>query len=164
MQLQTRRHDDGDISRWVGFSIGPQSFALPIHCVREVNPSARYEAVPGAPRFVLGVAALRGRIVTVIDLHGRLQIERPAGREQDQLHCLIVVESAGEMLALRVDAIGELYSLPSSLIKKPPAVAIPGTDDAVCGFVSRMVDERSHMLSLLSLDPLIDAVAPACLH
>jgi chemotaxis signal transduction protein len=164
MQLQTRRHDDGDISRWVGFSIGPQSFALPIHCVREVNPSARYEAVPGAPRFVLGVAALRGRIVTVIDLHGRLQIERPAEREQDQLHCLIVVESAGEMLALRVDAIGELYSLPSSLIKKPPTVAIPGTDDAVCGFVSRMADERRNMLSLLALDPLIDAVLPACLH
>ncbi|MDZ4077924.1 chemotaxis protein CheW [Hydrocarboniphaga sp.] len=163
MQQQTRRHDDGDISRWVGFSIGEQSFALPIHCVREVNPSARYEAVPGAPRFVLGVAALRGRIVTVIDLHGRLQIERPADRARDPAHCLIVVESAGEMLALRVDAIGELYSLPSSLIKKPPAVAMPGTDDAVCGFVSRAAGER-HMLSLLALDPLIDAVVPACVH
>lgn len=162
MQQPARRRDDGEISRWVGFRIGTQSFALPIGCVREVVPSARYEAVPGAPRFVLGVAALRGRIVPVIDLHGRLQIERCAARLADRLHCLIVVESAGEMLALRVDAIGELYSLPSSLIRKPPPVSMPGTDDAVCGMVSRRVDEQQQMLSLLALDALVDAVMPAC--
>jgi purine-binding chemotaxis protein CheW len=158
MQFPARRRDDGDISRWVGFAIGEQSFALPIECVREVNPSATYEAVPGAPDLVLGVAALRGRIVTVIDLHGRLQIPRSAERETDVVHCLIVVESGGETMALRVDAIGELYSLPVSAIKKPPTVTVPGTDDSVCGMV---VSRNQSMLSLLALGPLIDAVNPA---
>jgi chemotaxis signal transduction protein len=111
-----------DISRWVGFEVASQAFALRIGCVREVVPVASVDPVPGAPRFVLGVAALRGRIVSVLDLHGRLQIETPQRLGDAGQHCLIVVESGGEALALRVDRIGQLYALERESIKPPPTV------------------------------------------
>ncbi|WP_428312355.1 chemotaxis protein CheW [Hydrocarboniphaga sp.] len=143
-------------SRWVGFEIASQAFALRIGCVREVVLSASVDPVPGAPRLVLGVAALRGRIVSVLDLHGRLQIEPPprdAGSGDG--HCLIVVESAGEPLALRVDRIGQLYSLEGEHIKPPPRVAAPGVDEAVTGHVA--FDDS--LLTLLDLDALVDPIA-----
>jgi purine-binding chemotaxis protein CheW len=143
-------------SRWVGFEIARQAFALRIGCVREVVLSASVDPVPGAPRLVLGVAALRGRIVSVLDLHGRLQIDEPprdAGNGGGQ--CLIVVESAGEPLALRVDRIGQLYSLEGEHIKRPPRVAAPGVDDAVSGHV--VFDDS--LLTLLDLDALVDPIA-----
>lgn len=145
-----------DISRWVGFEIASQAFALRIGCVREVVLSASIDAVPGAPRFVLGVAALRGRIVSVLDLHGRLQIgEPPRGSDAAHRSCLIVVESAGEPLALRVDRIGQLYSLDGERIKPPPQVAAPGADRAVSGHV--VFDDS--LLTLLDLDALVDPIA-----
>lgn len=152
--------DSGQRSRWVGFTLSGQSFALPIGCVREVNPAASYVEVPGAPGLVLGVAALRGRLITVIDMHGRLQVERDARPGSAGLHCLIVVESGGEMMALCVDGISQLYSFESTQIKAPPAVNHPGTDEAVCG----MVSAGAGMLSLLALEPLVDAVGTSCLH
>lgn len=142
-------------SRWVGFEIASQAFALQIGCVREVVPSACVDAVPGAPRLVLGVAALRGRIVSVLDLHGRLQLDAPPGTGGSEVQCLIVVESAGEPLALRVDRIGQLYSLERERIKPAPVVAVPGTDGAVCGHV--VFDDS--LLTLLDLDALVDPLA-----
>lgn len=147
-----RQAPASEISRWVGFEVAQQAFALRIGCVREVVPEASIDAVPGAPRFVLGVSALRGRIVSVLDLHGRLQVEgQGVGGDQN---CLIVVESAGEVLALRVDRIGQLYSLQREAIKPPPTVAVPGTDNAVSGHV--VFDDS--LLTLLDLDALVDAI------
>ncbi|WP_299697394.1 chemotaxis protein CheW [Hydrocarboniphaga sp.] len=145
-----------DISRWVGFEIARQAFALRIGCVREVVLSASIDAVPGAPRFVLGVAALRGRIVSVLDLHGRLQIERlPCDDDAGSGQCLIVVESAGEPMALRVDRIGQLYSLEGARIRLPPQVAAPGADGAVSGHVVF----GDSLLTLLDLDALVDPIS-----
>ena len=150
-----RGQPHSDISRWVGFEVASQAFALRIGCVREVVPVASVDPVPGAPRFVLGVAALRGRIVSVLDLHGRLQIEEPKRHGDAGQHCLIVVESAGEALALRVDRIGQLYSLERDSIKPPPTVAVPGTDGAVSGHVVF----GDSLLTLLDLDALVDTIA-----
>jgi purine-binding chemotaxis protein CheW len=144
-----------DISRWVGFEVASQAFALRIDTVREVVPSASIDPVPGAPLHVLGVAALRGRIVSVLDLHGRLQIDAPPRDASASGACLIVVESSGETLALRVDRIGQLYAIEREHIKAPPKVAVPGTDDAVSGHV--VVDES--LLTLLDLDALVDPIA-----
>lgn len=155
--LAPRGNAQHDISRWVGFEIASQAFALRIGCVREVVTAASIDAVPGAPRFVLGVSALRGRIVSVLDLHGRLQIADPAPARGADPQCLIVVESAGETLALRVDRIGQLYALERERIRPPPVVAAPGTDGAVSGHV--VFDDA--LLTLLDLDALVDTIADA---
>lgn len=154
MSTSVSTQAQAEISRWVGFELASQAFALRIGCVREVVPSASFEPVPGAPAFVLGVSALRGRIVPVIDLHGRLQIN--ATTSQAQAACLIVVEVAGESLALRVDRIGQLYALENHRIKPPPAVAVPGTDGAVSGMV--VFDDS--LLSLLDINALVDPIGP----
>jgi len=144
-----------EISRWVGFELASQAFALRIGCVREVVPSASFEPVPGAPPFVLGVSALRGRILPVIDLHGRLQIDSAMAINKAS-NCLIVVDVAGESLALRVDRIGQLYAFEAGRIKTAPSVSAPGTDDAVSGMV--VFDDS--MLSLLDVNALVDPIGP----
>lgn len=53
------------------FELAGQPFAVAIAVVREVMPGLEVTPVPGAPGCVLGVGAVRGRIVPVVDA-GRL--------------------------------------------------------------------------------------------
>lgn len=128
-----RRVQDQRQSRWVGFELGVQRYAVPIEGVREVLAHADIEPVPGAPMDVLGVTNLRGRIVTVLELSRRLGLGLPAAAGS----CIVVVEHQGEPVALRVDRIAELYAVADNAIHAPPQVARNGGHPAVRGVVSR---------------------------
>jgi len=131
--LPLRRSTDERVTRWVSFELGEQRYALRIEQVREVLSHAEIEPVPGASPSILGVTNLRGRIVTVIDVHFELGLRRATGGSS----CIVVVEHDGEPVALRVDRISELYAVADSVIKPPPAVARNGSHRAVCGVLSR---------------------------
>ena len=47
----------------VGFRIGRETFALPIHTVREIIRVPEITCVPDGPEYVEGVINLRGRII-----------------------------------------------------------------------------------------------------
>lgn len=148
--LQARKPQSGPIQVWVGFELGGQRYAVDIRRVREVLSQVVIEQVPGAPRLVVGVINLRGRIVTVFDLHCRLGVQRDAG-DVDQ-GCVIVVEVDGEPIALRVDRITELCNLQESAIRPAPRIT-PGVEHAV---VAGMVRRGDDLLTLLELDVVIN--------
>lgn len=64
-------------------------FVLPILSVREILEPPVVTRVPMAPAWFLGLANLRGQILPVIDLIGRLNIER---RQPAQRPVLVVVD------------------------------------------------------------------------
>lgn len=70
-----------------------------------------------APRWIVGLFSLRGRIVPVADL--RLRFGHPARRYSpgDQV---VVLESDGRLLGLIVDEVIEVIDLPGESIQPPP--------------------------------------------
>jgi purine-binding chemotaxis protein CheW len=146
-----RRKSDAPSARWVGFELNGQGFGVKIEQVREVLLSATIEPVPSSPPLVLGVINLRGRIVTVLDLHMCLGLMR----ESDAETRVIIIDFEGEPLALRVDRISDLCAVSDKAIKPAPATAKGGANAAVCGVVSR----DHSMLTLLDLDKLLKAMA-----
>jgi purine-binding chemotaxis protein CheW len=145
--LPKRRAEDTRISRWVGFELNGQKFAISIDQVREVLASATVEPVPGSPALILGVINLRGRIVAVLDLRQRLNL--PPCTEAEG--CVIIVELEGEPVALRVDRIAELCNVADAAVKAAPVAANSGSHEAVCGFVSR----EDGLLTLLDVGQLL---------
>lgn len=155
MKLSTARKtdDEGPRSRWVGFELSGQPYALPIEDVREVLNHCQVEPVPGSPATILGVANLRGRIAAVVDVRGRLGMARGEGGE------CIVVDYHGEPVALRVDRITGLHHIADSRVKPAPRLSKSERDTAVSGVVSR---EHS-LLTLLDVPGLlgrIEGLAP----
>lgn len=67
--------------------------------VREIIPSRPVTRLPGSPPWVLGLLNLRGTVVTVIDLAGRLGLGPGAAQS------VIVVEAGGKTVGVRVDAV-----------------------------------------------------------
>ena len=57
-----------EVRRVILFQACDEWFALPIGYVREVQPLERVTRVPNAPRAVLGILNIRGRVVGLLDL------------------------------------------------------------------------------------------------
>jgi len=97
-----------NLTEYVTAMIGGQLFGLPIQGVQDVFMPERLTRVPLAPPEIAGVLNLRGRIVTLIDMRGRLGLDK---RDNGAASMAIGVESRGESYGLLIDSVGEVLKL-----------------------------------------------------
>ncbi|HET7798101.1 MAG TPA: chemotaxis protein CheW [Nevskia sp.] len=153
--MNLRRAQD-DSSRWVTFELAGQLYGLEILKVQEVLADTEIESVPGAPRQILGVANLRGSIVTILDLRLRLGL---TPRPLETPVCCVVVDGHGESVGLRVDRVVDVRRIADSAIKRAPATG-GNTQSGVLGVVTR----PGEMLTLLNADDMVATlVGPSAL-
>jgi len=103
---------------FVTFDISGQLFGIPITRVQDILTPDTIAAVPGGPAEVRGLINLRGRIVTVIDVHTLLSLK--GSRDGIRGMC-ITVESRGESYTLLVDSVGDVTTVPGELRDHNPA-------------------------------------------
>lgn len=107
-----------EVRRVILFQACDEWFALPIAYVREVQPLERVTRVPNAPRAVLGILNIRGRVLTLFGLAECLEI--PVGSTP----CThVVVLDLGEpelRMGVAVQAIGGVRRIPVSAVEPPP--------------------------------------------
>ena len=107
-----------DKEQLVTMMIEDQMFGVPILQLQHIVEPRLITPVPLAPSAIAGVMNLRGRIVTVIDLHRCLGVET---KEDDHRGMGITVEYMGDLYTLLVDSIGDVRDLPRRDYEKPPA-------------------------------------------
>ncbi|MFN2433291.1 MAG: chemotaxis protein CheW [Gemmatimonadota bacterium] len=71
---------------------------LPLGAVRELVPGSTLAPLPGAPRELLGLAAVRGEVLPVLSL-------APCAVPESHSGCLAVVEAAGVRFALALEEV-----------------------------------------------------------
>ncbi len=69
---RSRRKNEPN-KNFVGFFVGEVGYAFPIADVREIIHPLDVSPLPDAPETVLGVANVRGELVTVVDLRERFR-------------------------------------------------------------------------------------------
>ena len=105
--------------QYLMFTLGSETFACPIHSIREIIECPAMTAIPLSPAFLRGVINLRGAVVPVIDLSVRLGMDPIDGVEQN----VIVVVSVGNITAgLLVDAVSDILTVSQDEIQPPPDV------------------------------------------
>ena len=90
---------------WLVFRLGENSFGLPIADIREVMRVGPITRVPQAPFAVTGVTDLRGRVIPVVDLGARFDLEAVEVDEQSRI---VVVDAEGRLIGLLVDAVDRM--------------------------------------------------------
>src|SRR4051812_39357837 len=97
----------GATDEYVTVMVGDQIFGLPIDRVHDVFIASSVTGVPLAPREIVGLLNLRGRVVTAMCLRRRLGLpDTESGCEM-----AIGLEHQGESYGVLVDQVGEVMKL-----------------------------------------------------
>lgn len=101
---------------YVVFGLGERTLALPLSAVEAVERPGRFTAVPFAAPWLRGVTAVRGTVLSVVDL-GRFSGGEPAGLTPSAR--LLVTRSGNTKAALLVDRVGAIAAQPNVEILDP---------------------------------------------
>lgn len=116
------RKDPGEIREFVTIMVGDQLCGIDVLKVRDVLRPQKITKVPLASREVAGLLNLRGRIVTAINLRGRLGLEVSDAADDGMS---VVIERRGELYSLAVDSVGEVLRLSADAFERNPATLDP---------------------------------------
>lgn len=93
---------------------GGEVYGFPLSSVREILVPPPIAEVPRAPTPVLGVVAVRGQIVTLVDLPRMLSLET---EHADEYGRVLLVDNGEELIGVAVDRVVQVYRLEPSQIE-----------------------------------------------
>jgi purine-binding chemotaxis protein CheW len=152
---------DSHSSEYVTLYLGDQMFGLPIDQVHDVFIASQIACVPLAPREIVGLLNLRGRVVTALSLRARLGMREldkapvsggEAGDEPAARDMAIGIEHHGEAYALMVDRIGEVMRLKSETFESNPI----HLDPAWIGLSTGVHRLDGQLLVILDVNAVLD--------
>jgi purine-binding chemotaxis protein CheW len=150
-----------DNRQFLAFSLGGDSFAIPVEQIREIIEYAQLTTIPGLPTFLRGLINLRGTVVPVLDLQVRL------GKDATQVQrrtCIVIVEVEQEeeriALGILVDAVSEVITLAPEKVEPPPSFGVDLRSDFISGILN--LDKRFvvslDLHNVLSIDELASLI------
>lgn len=115
----------GKSEKYLTFNLAGEQYGLEILKVKEIIGLMAITRVPRIPDFVRGVINLRGKVIPIIDLRNKFDIEPTEDTEQT---CIIVVEIIQENLSLQmgivVDSVSEVLDINEDTVEETPTFGI----------------------------------------
>jgi purine-binding chemotaxis protein CheW len=146
-----RSGDAGRRTEYLAFGLAGETFAVQIAHVAEILKPPPVTEVPRAPRNVLGVISVRGKLVTVLDLRRRFRLaEAPMDR---RTRILLADAGTGEQIGLLVDEVMQVWRLAVDEIE--PAHVLGGDQPAHIAGVGRPAEAHGDTLILIDLRPIL---------
>ena len=133
-----------EILQLVSFNIGTEEFGVDILKVQEINRMVDITKVPRSPDFVEGIINLRGKVIPIIDIRKRFNMELA---EHDKNTRIVVVDIDGQVMGMVVDSVSEVLRIPASTIEPPPEVVSSIDSDYIRG-VAKLEDRLLIYLDL----------------
>ena len=117
--------------RGLSFIIDDELYAVDVTLVQNVARKLAITPVPSAPREVLGIANLKGRVITVLSLMRILDSKKPCDAE-NYINTIIFKSDSGNenQMGLAVEKPGNLIDIDTDDIKPPPVT--PGIEGNFC--------------------------------
>ena len=103
---------------YLTFIVADEEYGLEILKVREIIGMMEITKVPRTPHFVEGVINLRGKVIAVVDIRCKFELERVAATDET---CIIVVEVNGTEIGLIVDRVSEVRHIEQGNIEDAPS-------------------------------------------
>lgn len=134
-------------SELIAFRIGDQEFCVNIMAVREIRGWTPATAMPHSPSYMIGVINLRGAVLPIIDLSGRLGMKPvdPTAR-----HVIIVAQVRRKTVGLLVDAVSDILTVSEDDIQPTPEIS----SDLQRQFASGILSIEKRMICLIELEAL----------
>lgn len=105
--------------KYLIFTLADCSYGISILSVNEIIGLLDITPIPKSPRFLKGIVNLRGKVIPVVDLRLKLEMQE---KHYDERTCIIIVnadERQNEQVGLIVDMVSEVFYVPDSNIEPP---------------------------------------------
>jgi len=116
--------EPGGVLEILAFTLGAERWAIDTSLVLAVVPFTTVSRLPGAPAFLVGLAAVRGVPVPVVDLGRCLGVPRPGITD---LARIVVLGEGMPELGLVVDAVDAVATISRAQLR-PPEEAMAAHD------------------------------------
>ncbi len=120
--------------KYLTFSLAKEEYGISILKVKEIIGMMQITTVPRTPSFVKGVINLRGKVIPVVDLRLKFEMEEIAYTERT---CIIVVEialGAGSIqMGIVVDSVSEVLNIKAADMEETPAFGSKLDTDYILG-------------------------------
>jgi purine-binding chemotaxis protein CheW len=142
------KNDSNELLQLVSFKIGNEEFGINILMVQEIIKTVQITKIPNAPVFVEGIINLRGKVIPVIDLRVKLNLEK---KNQDKDTRIIVLEINSKTIGFIVDEVNEVLRIPKSITEPPPDM-VTGLNSEFITAVGKL-DDR--LITLIDLEKVL---------
>lgn len=132
----------------VSFKLGAEEFGIDIMNVHEILKIVKITSVPNAPQFVEGIIELRDKVIPVLDLRLKLNLDK---REINNFTRIIVTEINGVSAGFIVDSVDEVLRI-SQNISEPPPELVRGVDSE---FISVVCKLENRLILLLDFNKIL---------
>ncbi|HEY8355859.1 MAG TPA: chemotaxis protein CheW [Ramlibacter sp.] len=152
MQLQTQSANPGSGApppEFLTIRLGSEGYGIEILKVQEIRGYEAPTAIANAPAFIKGVVNLRGVIVPILDLRIKFRMEQAA---YDEFTVVIILNVAGRVVGVVVDAVSDVLTLPADAVRATPEFASAAFDTKYITGLG-VVDDQ--MLILLDIEKLM---------
>lgn len=132
------------------FVIAGEQYAVDIERIVEIVTPRPITRVPNADRSIVGIISLRGTIVTLVDVRGKLR--HPAAGEANGDTRVVVIDFHNEMIGFVVDRVLRVVKAETGEIEPHPVVHANELDESIRG----VFRAGGALTILLDLDKLLD--------
>ena len=139
--------------KYLTFNLAQEVYGLEILKVQEIIKMMDVTSIPKTPEFVRGVINLRGKVIPVVDL--RLKFEMQALQDTEKT-CIIVVQVGGKhdtvtVIGIIVDEVSEVLEISAEQIEPTPTF---GTSIDT-GFILGMGKVGEKVIIILDIDRVL---------
>ncbi len=140
--------------KYLTFSLAGEEYGIGILKVKEIIGMMPITTVPRTPGFVKGVINLRGKVIPVVDLRLKFDMEEIAYTERT---CIIVVEIRSQggsvLIGIVVDSVSEVLNIKGGDIEETPTFGARVNTDYILG----MAKMNGTVKILLDIDKVLSA-------
>lgn len=135
-------------NEFLTFRLGAEEYGVDILKVQEIRGYDAITQIANAPVFVKGVINLRGVIVPIVDMRIKFGLGEA---EYDQFTVVIILNVAGRVVGIVVDAVSDVISLEQEQLRPTPGMGSIIDTEYIMGLGT--LDER--MLILIDIEKLM---------
>lgn len=134
----------------VVFTIGKEEYGLDIQNVQEIVRLQERTKLPNLPEFFEGVINLRGKVIPVLNLAKKFNLQ--GNREGDSARLIVLSIDNDKSLAVMGDKVTEVLTIDETWIEQAHAILEESKDSCVTGIVKL----KDKLVILLDSNKIID--------
>jgi len=145
---------EGSAGKLLTVEVNNQEYGIPILEAREVVGLQKIDEVPKTPEFMKGVINLRGKIIPIIDLRVKFEIE---GYKKTPESCIIVVNLKNKMTGIIVDRLIGVVTVE----KEEYETSLDLGSNIKTEFISGIVKLENRVIIVLEMDNILGNIEMA---